>query len=38
MNDFAGMVNELTGSHKIKYHGNGFDCDPVDIDFTPPFR
>ncbi|XP_052875467.1 lysine--tRNA ligase-like [Gossypium arboreum] len=32
------MVKELTGSHKIKYHGNGFDSEPVEIDFTPPFR
>ncbi|KAG8484065.1 hypothetical protein CXB51_022983 [Gossypium anomalum] len=38
MTDFAGMVKELTGSHKIKYHGNGFDSEPVEIDFTPPFR
>ncbi|KAH1090012.1 hypothetical protein J1N35_017269 [Gossypium stocksii] len=34
----SGMVKELTGSHKIKYHGNGFDSEPVEIDFTPPFR
>lgn len=34
----AGMVKELTGSYKIKYHGNGFDSEPIEIDFTPPFR
>ncbi|PPS05865.1 hypothetical protein GOBAR_AA14797 [Gossypium barbadense] len=34
----SGMVKEMTGSHKIKYHGNGFDSEPVEIDFTPPFR
>ncbi|WVZ09610.1 hypothetical protein V8G54_014140 [Vigna mungo] len=35
----AGMVKELTkGSYKIKYHANGVDKDPIEIDFTPPFR
>ncbi|KAK8512173.1 hypothetical protein V6N12_031900 [Hibiscus sabdariffa] len=34
----SGMVKELTGSYKIKYHGNGFDSEPIEIDFTPPFR
>ncbi|RZC50213.1 hypothetical protein C5167_018639 [Papaver somniferum] len=34
----SGMVKELTGGYKIKYHANGFDKDPVEIDFTPPFR
>ena len=33
-----GMVKELTGGYKIKYHANGLDKDPIDIDFTPPFR
>lgn len=33
------MVKELTkGSYKIKYHANGVDKDPIEIDFTPPFR
>lgn len=32
------MVKELTGSYKIKYHANGLDNDPIEIDFTPPFR
>lgn len=33
------MVKELTkGSYKIKYHANGMDKDPIEIDFTPPFR
>ncbi|KAK8577365.1 hypothetical protein V6N13_027644 [Hibiscus sabdariffa] len=34
----SGMVKELTGSYKIKYHVNGFDSEPIEIDFTPPFR
>ncbi|KAJ6372370.1 hypothetical protein OIU76_026790 [Salix suchowensis] len=34
----SGMVKELTGGYKIKYHANGFDKDPIEIDFTPPFR
>ncbi|CAH1416350.1 unnamed protein product [Lactuca virosa] len=34
----SGMVKELTGSYKIKYHANGLDNDPIEIDFTPPFR
>ncbi|XP_038721790.1 lysine--tRNA ligase, cytoplasmic-like isoform X2 [Tripterygium wilfordii] len=33
-----GMVKELTGGSKIKYHANGLDKDPIEIDFTPPFR
>ncbi|KAL0292030.1 UNVERIFIED_CONTAM: Lysine--tRNA ligase, cytoplasmic [Sesamum calycinum] len=32
------MVKELTGGYKIKYHANGYDNDPIEIDFTPPFR
>ncbi|XVE84434.1 hypothetical protein DITRI_Ditri17bG0013900 [Diplodiscus trichospermus] len=34
----SGMVEELTGSCKVKYHANGVDNDPIEIDFTPPFR
>ncbi|PPE02909.1 hypothetical protein GOBAR_DD00069 [Gossypium barbadense] len=34
----SGMVKELTGSYKIKYHANGLDNAPIEIDFTPPFR
>ncbi|XP_071733611.1 lysine--tRNA ligase, cytoplasmic-like [Rutidosis leptorrhynchoides] len=34
----SGMVKELTGGYKIKYHANGYDTDPIEIDFTPPFR
>ncbi|EEF31486.1 lysine--tRNA ligase, cytoplasmic [Ricinus communis] len=34
----SGMVKELTGGHKIKYHANGLEKDPIEIDFTPPFR
>ncbi|PPS08442.1 hypothetical protein GOBAR_AA12199 [Gossypium barbadense] len=33
----TGMVKELTGSYKIKYHANGLDNAPIEIDFTPPF-
>lgn len=32
------MVKELTGGYIIKYHANGLDKDPIEIDFTPPFR
>lgn len=32
------MVKELTGGYKVKYHVNGLDNDPIEIDFTPPFR
>ncbi|QCE13428.1 lysyl-tRNA synthetase [Vigna unguiculata] len=35
----SGMVKELTkGSYKIKYHADGIDKEPIEIDFTPPFR
>lgn len=34
----SGMVKELTGGYKIKYQANGPDQDPIEIDFTPPFR
>lgn len=34
----SGMIKEITGSYKIKYHANGLDKDPIEIDFTPPFR
>ncbi|KAL2931822.1 Lysine--tRNA ligase [Bienertia sinuspersici] len=29
---------ELTGGYVIKYHANGLDKEPIEIDFTPPFR
>lgn len=38
VNVAIGMVKELTGGYKIKYHANGLDKDPIEIDFTPPFR
>ncbi|KAI4381120.1 hypothetical protein MLD38_007228 [Melastoma candidum] len=34
----SGMVKELTGGYKIQYHANGLEKDPIEIDFTPPFR
>ncbi|KAK4783522.1 hypothetical protein SAY86_007896 [Trapa natans] len=34
----SGMVKEITGDYKIKYHANGLENDPIEIDFTPPFR
>ncbi|KNC81188.1 lysyl-tRNA synthetase [Sphaeroforma arctica JP610] len=34
----SGMVLALKGSYKIKYHMNGPDEEPVEIDFTPPFK
>lgn len=33
-----GMVKELTGGYVIQYHANGLDKEPIEIDFTPPFR
>ncbi|KAL8170839.1 hypothetical protein V2J09_022643 [Rumex salicifolius] len=32
------LVKELTGSFIIKCPSNGLDKEPIDIDFTPPFR
>ncbi|CAN1355324.1 Lysine--tRNA ligase, cytoplasmic [Linum perenne] len=34
----SGMVKELTGGYKVKYHADGLDKQPIEIDFTPPFR
>ena len=34
----SGMVYAIKGSYKIQYHANGPDEDPIEIDFTPPFR
>ncbi|VAI01272.1 unnamed protein product [Triticum turgidum subsp. durum] len=34
----SGMVRELTGGTRIKYHANGADNPPIEIDFTPPYR
>ncbi|KAL1222426.1 Lysine--tRNA ligase, cytoplasmic [Cardamine amara subsp. amara] len=34
----SGMVKELTGGYIIKYHANGYDKKPIEINFTPPFR
>lgn len=34
----SGMVMALKGSYKIKYHANGPKEEPIEIDFTPPFR
>ncbi|KAH7839294.1 hypothetical protein Vadar_002306 [Vaccinium darrowii] len=31
------MVKELTGGYKVKYHANGLENDPIEIDFTPLF-
>lgn len=32
------MVKDIKGSYKIQYHANGPGEDPVEIDFTPPWR
>jgi len=32
------MVREIKGSYKIQYHANGPDADPIEIDFSPPWR
>lgn len=37
-NMLSGMVKKLTGGYKIQYHANGVDKNPIEIDFTPPFR
>jgi lysyl-tRNA synthetase class 2 len=40
----SGLVKEVTGSYKIKYHPEGISDDPekpskeVEIDFTPPWK
>ncbi|KAL9684141.1 hypothetical protein QQ045_021575 [Rhodiola kirilowii] len=34
----SGMVKELSGGYVIKYHAHGLKEDPIEIDFTPPFR
>ncbi|XP_048624160.1 lysine--tRNA ligase, cytoplasmic [Brassica napus] len=34
----SGMVKELTGGYRVKYHAKGYDKDPIVIDFTPPYR
>ena len=34
----SGMVYAIKGSYKIQYHAKGPDEDPIEIDFTPPFR
>ncbi|CAI5980472.1 unnamed protein product [Closterium sp. NIES-65] len=34
----SGMVKEITGGYKLWYHSNGLDKEPVEIDFTPPFK
>lgn len=34
----SGLVKTLFGSYKIRYHPNGHQADPIEIDFTPPFR
>ncbi|KAK9193533.1 hypothetical protein WN944_004230 [Citrus x changshan-huyou] len=31
------MVMELKGSCKIRYHSNGPENEPIEIDFMPPF-
>lgn len=34
----SGMVKELTGGYKVRYHANGLENEAIEIDFTPPFR
>ncbi|XP_068647102.1 lysine--tRNA ligase isoform X1 [Aristolochia californica] len=34
----SGMVKEITGGYKIQLHSDGLDKDPIEIDFTPPFK
>lgn len=32
------MVKSIHGTYKITYHPDGPEGEPVEIDFTPPFR
>lgn len=32
------MVLDIKGSYKIQYHAEGPEKDPIEIDFTPPWR
>jgi lysyl-tRNA synthetase class 2 len=32
------MVKSICGTYKIKYHPDGPDAPPVEVDFTPPFK
>jgi lysyl-tRNA synthetase, class II len=34
----SSMVRDLKGSYKIQYHANGPEQEPIEIDFTPPWR
>lgn len=34
----SGIVKSIHGSYKVKYHVNGPDQDPIEINFEPPFR
>jgi len=34
----SSMVLKVCGTYKIKYHPNGPEHDPIEIDFTPPFK
>lgn len=40
INVISGLVKSIYGSYKIKYHPDGVDSttEPVEIDFTPPFK
>lgn len=37
-NLISSLVKHIFGTYKIMYHINGFDEEPVEIDFTPPFK
>lgn len=34
---FSSLVYTLNGSYKVLYNKDGYDKDPVEIDFTPPY-
>lgn len=38
LNRISGMVKQIHGSYKIQYHPDGPEGEPVEIDFTPPFK
>lgn len=37
-NMIAGMVKSIHGTYKVTYHPDGPEGEPVEIDFTPPFK
>jgi lysyl-tRNA synthetase class 2 len=34
----SGLVMKINGSYKLTYHPDGKDGEPIEVDFTPPFK